>query len=287
MAFATRLFRIAISNNYYKSNNVQNDFDIEPTRSTASWMLERRVRMLRHSDGIELIWLSQGYDHPLELFKKKAAGILLSFVMSLKNRQALNLLELEAGYPTGEVYYLYNGYANTDLLHSNACMGKSDLVKIQEVKHYPTQPGWNVFAIIDIDLTHWVRTLPKQKEPLLREPITYKIKIQNRSTFWRYYFVDTKKRLNGPLGILSKGDASYFSAVKASTELPNTYCAESTVPMELCDQYERSFSLCKLDQSAAKNETILLEKLPYPTYDSLKKDRANTKKRYSDIVVYV
>lgn len=71
MAFATKLFRIAISNNYYKSNNVQNDFDIEPTFSTASWMVQRRVRMLRHSDGMELIWLSQDYDHPLELFKKR------------------------------------------------------------------------------------------------------------------------------------------------------------------------------------------------------------------------
>ncbi|MGI2262171.1 hypothetical protein ACRRVA_02590 [Candidatus Cardinium hertigii] len=287
MAFATKLFRIAISNNYYKSNNVQNDFDIEPTFSTASWMVQRRVRMLRHSDGIELIWLSQDYDHPLELFKKKAEGIILSFMMILKNNQALNLSELDAGYPTGEVYYLSNRYGNSDLLHNKPFMSRSDLVKIREVKHYPTQPGCNVFAMIDIDLTHWVHLLSKQKEPLFTKTIVYKIKIQNRSTFWRYYLVDTKKRLNGLLTILSKEDGSYFTAVKASTEFPNTYCAESTMAMELCDQYDRSFSLCKLDKSTEEHKTIVLEKLPYPTYDSLKKDKTNKKKLYSDIVVYV
>ena len=284
MAFATKLFRIVVSNSYYKSNNVQNDFDIEPIQATASWMAARRVRILRHSDGIELIWLSQDYDHPLELFKKKADGITLSFVMTLKNSQTLNLAELEAGYPTGQVYYLYNGHTDhNNLLHSKAFMGKSDLVKIQEVPHYPTGPGWNVFAMIDIDLTHWIHALQKDSRSVA--PITYTVRIQNRSTFWRYYLVDTQKRLNGTLGILSQGDASYFSEVKPSTKFPNTYCAESTIPMELCDQYDRSFSLCRLDKSVAKNETILLEKLPYPTYDSLKKD--NKKKLYSDIVVYV
>lgn len=286
MVFATKLFRIAISNHYYKSNNVRDDFDIEPTRSTGSWMAERRVRILRYSDGIALIWLSQDYDHPLELFKKKTDGITLSFVMTLKNSQALNLLELEVGYSTGQVYYLYNGHThNHNWLHSKPFMGSADLVKIQEVAHYPTQPGWNVFAMIDIDLTHWSYTVSKQKDSRFVEPITYSIKIQNRSTFWRYHLVDTQKRLNGPLSILSKGDTAYFSPVKASTELPHTYCAESTMPIELCDQYDHSFSLCKL--SGAKGETILLEKLPYPTYDSLKKDKDDKKKLYSDIVVYV
>lgn len=89
------------------------------------------------------------------------------------------------------------------------------------------------------------------------------------------------------LTILSKEDGSYFTAVKASTEFPNTYCAESTMAMELCDQYDRSFSLCKLDKSTEEHTTIVLEKLPYPTYDSLKKDKTNKKKLYSDIVVYV
>ncbi|WP_342265094.1 hypothetical protein [Cardinium endosymbiont of Philonthus spinipes] len=286
MAFTTKLFRITISNNYYKSNNACNDFDIEPTRSTASWMAARRVRMLRHLDGIELIWLSQDYDHPLELFQKKADGITLSFVMTLKNSQALNLLELESGYSTGQVYHLYNWHAHHhNWLHSKPFMGSVDLVKIEEVAHYPTGPGGNVFALIDIDLNHLGQAISKQKEPLFVEPITYTIKVQNRSTFWRYYLVDTNKRLGGSLGILSKGDASYFGKVKVSTEFPNTYCAESTMPMELCDQYDRSFSLCKL--GGEKGATILLEKLPYPTFDSLKKDKVNKKKHYSDIVVYV
>ncbi len=287
MAFTTKLFRIAISNDYYKSDHVRNDFDIEPTHATASWMAARRVRMLLcAADGIALIWLSQDYDHPLELFKKKADGITLSFVMTLKNTQVLNRSELEAGYATGQVYYLHNAHPHhNNWLHSQPFMGKADLVKIQEVVHYPTEPGWNVFAIIDIDLTHWMHTLSKQKNDLFAEPIVYKIKVRNRSTFWRYYVVDNKKRLSGPLRILSKGDASYFTEIKASTEFPNTYFAESTKPIELCDQYDRSFSLCKLDKSGS--ETILLEKLPYPTYDSLKKDRADQKKRYSDIVVYV
>lgn len=280
MAFTTKLFRIVISNHYYKSNNVRNDFHIEPTRSTASWMAARRVRMLRHADGIELIWLSQDYDHPLELFKKKADGVTLSFVVTLKNSQALNFLELEIGYPIGQVYYLHNGHTHHhNWLHSAPFMSKSDLVKIQEVAHYPS--GGSPFAMIDIDLVRWIHALSKQKDDLCVEPITYEIKVQNRSTFWRYYLVDTQKRLSGPLSILSKGDASYFSEVKVSTEFPNTYCAESTMPMELCDQYDRSFSLL----GGAKGETILLEKLPYPAYDSLKKDKE--KKRYSDIVVYV
>lgn len=198
-------------------------------------------------------------------------------MMILKNNQALNLSQLDAGYPTGEVYYLSNRYGNSDLLHNKPFMSRSDLVKIREVKHYPTQPGCNVFAMIDIDLTHWVHLLSKQKDPLFTKTIVYKIKIQNRSTFWRYYVVDTKKRLNGLLTILSKEDGSYFTAVKASTEFPNTYCAESTMAMELCDQYDRSFSLCKLDKSTEEHTTIVLEKLPYPTYDSLKKDKTNKK----------
>ncbi|TSJ80971.1 MAG: hypothetical protein NMK33_00275 [Candidatus Cardinium sp.] len=284
MAFITKLFRIAISNHYYKSNNARNDFDIAPTRSTASWMAARKVRILPHSDGIELIWLSQDYDDPLTLFKKKAEGITLSFVMTLKSGWLLNLLELEAAYPTGQVYYLYNGRTHDpNCLHSKTFMGSADLAGIQDVVHYPTEPGWNVFAIIDIDLTHWIDAL--QKGSLVGAPIVYKINIKNRATFWRYYVVDTKKQLSGALGILSKGDASYFSQVKACTELSDTYCAESTMPMELCDQYDRSFSLCKL--GGAKGETILLERLPYPSYDSLKQDKRNTKKHYSDIVVYV
>lgn len=283
MAFTTKLFRIVISNGYYKSNKPQNDFDIEPTKATASWMAARRVRLLGHPDGIELIWLSQDYDHPLALFKKKSAGITFSFVVTLKNSQLLNLAELEAGYSTGQVYYLHNGHTDHHLLHSKASMGKSDLVKIQDVPHYPTGPGWNVFAMIDIDLTRFVHALSDQKERTLVAPITYTIKIQNRATFWRYYFVDTNQQLGKALKILSKGDASYFGAVKALPECPNTYCVESTRPMELCDRYDRSFSLCTL--GGAKGETILLEKLPYPTYDALKKDKG--KKHYSDIVVYV
>ncbi|WP_419241499.1 hypothetical protein [Cardinium endosymbiont of Nabis limbatus] len=286
MAFTTKLFRIAISNDYYKSGNVQNDFAIQPTQSTAAWLTARRVRLLDHPDGIELIWLSQHYDDPLTLFQQKAEGITLSFVMTLKNSQALNLSELEAGYPTGAVYYLHNGHThNNHSLHRKTFMSSADLVKIQEVVHYPTEPGWNVFAMIDIDLAHWAHALSKQKDSRCPAPVTYAIKVKNRSTFWRYYVVDTKNQLNGPLGILSEGDPSYFSVVKASSELPNTYCAESTKPMELCDRYDRSFSLCKL--GGTKGETILIEKLPYPTYDSLKKDKSNTKKRYSDIVVYV
>ena len=285
MAFTTKLFRIAISNHYYKSNNAQNDFDIVPTRSTASWMAARRVRMLHHSYGIELIWLSQDYDDPLALFKRKAEGITLSFVMTLKNGALFNLLELEPGHSTGQVYYLHNGHTHDpNCLHSKAFMSSADLAKIQEVVHYPTEPGWNVFAIIDIELTHWMDALSKQKNSPVVPPIVYTIKMKNRATFWRYYVVDTKKQFDGALAILSKGDASYFSQVKASTESPHTYWAESTMPMELCDRYDRSFSLCKL--GGAKGETIL-EKLPYPSYDSLKQDKRNTKKRYSDIVVYV
>ncbi|WP_243018231.1 MULTISPECIES: hypothetical protein [Candidatus Cardinium] len=288
MAFTTKLFRIVVSNSYYKSNAIQNDFNIQPIRSTACWMAERKVRILDHPDGIELIWLSQGYDDPLALLKKKADGITLSFVMTLKNSQALNLAQLETGYSNGQVYYLYNGHAsNNHLLHSKAFMSESDLMKIQDVPHYPTEPGWNVFAMIDIDLTHCIHALSKQKNSLFAQPVTYRIKIQNRSTFWRYYLVDTKKRLSGSLTILSNGDDSYFSQVKPSTKFRDTYCAESTMPMELCDQYDRSFSLCVFDKNSPKGETILLEKLPYPTYDSLKKDGTGKKKLYSDIVVYV
>ncbi|WP_123663564.1 hypothetical protein [Candidatus Cardinium hertigii] len=289
MALYTKLFRIVIANSYYKSANIGNDFDIEPTPSTGSWMVQRKVRMLRHSDGIELIWFSENYDNPLALFKKKVEGVTISFIMSLKNSQALNRLELETGYPTGQVYYLHNRHDNNSnhLLHSKAFMGAADLVKISAVDHYPTHPGWDVFAMIDINLDLWLAKLSNPANNQLAAYSTYKIRIQNRSTFWRYYLIDTAKRLQGTLSILSKGDPSYFGEVKASTEFPNTYCAESTMPMALCDQYDHYFSLSEIDKSGEKNTKILLEMLPYPTHDSLKKDKSNKKKLYSDIVVYV
>lgn len=288
MAFTTKLFQIVISNNYYKSNNAGNDFGIVPAPSTVYWMEQRRVRMLYHSDGIELIWLSQNYDNPLELFKKKTDGIILSFVMMLKNNQALNFLELEAGHPTGQVYYLHNRHTNNnDLLHCQDFMSASDLVKIQEVVHYPTQPGWDVFGLIDIDLSHWANKLSRQENRLLEGFPIYKIKVQNRATFWRYYLVGTKQRLSGTLRILAQGDPTCFSSVKVAREFPNAYCAESITPLKLCDQYDHFFSLCKLDKSEEKKETVLLDKLPYPMPDSLKKDKTNKKKFYSDIVVYV
>lgn len=289
MAFSTKLFRIAISNNYYKSNNVKNDFDIEPIPSASSWMEQRQVRMLRHSDGIGLVWLSQNYDNPMELLRKKADGVVLSFVMTLKNTQALNLSELEAGHPTGQVYYLHNRHNNSDnSLHSKPFVSTSDMVKIKELGHYPTQPGWNVFALIDIDLSHWMGKLSKQKNMLFTGLNSYKIKVQNRSTFWRYYLVDTKQQLNGTLKISTKGsDIAYFGAVKPATALPNTYYAESTAPIAFCDQYDHFFSLSKFDKSGEKNEKILLERLPYPTYDAIRRDGSNKKKLYSDIVVYV
>lgn len=287
MPFITKLFRIVVSNGYYKSHSdLRNDFDIEPTALTASWMAQRGIRILDRPDGIELVWLSQGYDTPLELFKKKSEGVVLSFVMVLKNSRTLNLSDLESGYATGETYYLHNGYPN-NLMHSKASITKSDLVKVKDLPHYPTHPGPHVFALIDVDFSHWTRNVNKQKTNLFFDPVTYKIKIQNRATFWRYYLVDTKKRLNGVLQILSKGNDSYFTDVKVWDETPNTYCAESTMPIDLYDTYDHSFSLCSLDTSVAKNEITILEKLPYPTYDSLKKDGSNKKKLYSDIVVYV
>ncbi|TDG95291.1 hypothetical protein CCPUN_05450 [Cardinium endosymbiont of Culicoides punctatus] len=288
MAFVTKLFRIMISNRYYQVHNSENDFDIIPLPSTSSWMTQHQIRMLHYADGIELVWLSQNYDHPLELFKKKANGVTLSFVMTLKNTQTLNLSELEAGHPTGQVYYLHNRHDHNDnLLHGNAFISPLDLVKIKEVAHYPTQPGWNVFAIIDMDLSYWMRQLSKQKDIGVHN---YKIKIQNRSTFWRYYLVDTRNQLNGKCKILPKGDSNIFcfGAVKSSTELPNTYYATSTAPIAFCDKYDYFFSLATFDKSdTGKNEKILLEKLPYPTYDSIKRDKGDKKKLYSDIVVYV
>ena len=287
MAFSTKLFRVIISNNYYKSKS-SDDFYIQPTKPTERWMKRRKVCILNHQDGIELLWLSENYDNPLELFQTKVDGVTLSFVMTLKNNQLLNLSNLEVGHPTGQVYYLHNLHNNnSNLLHSKDFISKLDLFDIKNIVHYPTQPGWNIFAIIDINCNEWFHQLSKSTSSLFAGPKSYEIKIQNRSTFWRYYFIDTKKRLNGTIKILSKGDPSYFDKVKASKDLPNVYCIESINPIKLYDQYDWVFSLYEIDKNGTKSDKILLEQLPYPTYDSLKKDKKNKKKHYSDIVVYV
>ena len=290
MAFSTKLFRIVITNQYYKTDHVGDDFDIEPTVSTACWMEQRKIRLLNRAGGVELIWLSQHYDNPLELFKKKAAGVTLSFVMQLKNNKILNLSELEVGYATGQVYYLHNRRSNgSNILHGKAVMGISDLVKRQELAQNVSTPGKDVFAIIDIDLAHWMKQMAQQKNnELFSGFMTYGIKIQNRSTFWRYYLIDQQKRFNGILAIARQEEPSYFGQVVSSPTWPNTYCAESTVPIALYDQYDHIFSLHQLAPSGqGAHPTILLDKLPYPTSESLKKDKVNKKKLYSDIVVYV
>ena len=288
MAFSTKLFRIVITNHYYKTQT-RSDFEIQPLPSTKKWLDQRKVVVLNQIDGIELVWLSENYDNPLALFATKAQGITLSFVMSLKNNHVLNVSELEVGHLTGQVYHLHNGQTQQHLLHNGPFMNPSDLVAIKQVQSYPTEPGWNVFAMIDIDLATWLQQLDKDNSSLfadLNQP--YRINIQNRATFWRYYIVDTQKQLNKGIKVVSKLDRSYFGAAELSTDNPDLYCIASTTPIELYDQYDAFFSLCKPDDSeTTPGLKTLLEKLPFPTYDSLKKDRKNKKKYYNDIVVYV
>ncbi|MBX9890109.1 MAG: hypothetical protein K2X94_02480 [Amoebophilaceae bacterium] len=289
MAFSTKLFRIVITNHYYKTQT-RSDFEIQPLPSTKQWLDQRKVVVLNQIDGIELVWLSENYDNPLALFETKAQGITLSFVMTLKNNQVLNVSALEVGHLTGEVYRLHNGQSQQHLLHSGPFMSPSDLVATKQVKSYPTAPGWNVFAMIDIDLSIWLQQLSKANNSSLFTDLNqpYRINIQNRATFWRYYIVDTKKQLNKDIKVVSKLDSAYFGAAELSKDSPDLYCIASTTPIELYDQYDGFFSLCQpADTETTPGIKTLLEKLPFPTYDSLKKDGKNQKKYYNDIVVYV
>jgi len=287
MAFLTKIFKIVVSNSYY-SSVTSNDFEIQPTHPTKNWLNQRKIRIINHSDGIELVWLSENYDNPLELLQKKANHVTASFVMTLKNSQVLNVSELEVGQPMGKVYYFHNKHNKEDqLLHPNSFISEVDLVDIAQVQSYPNEPGWDIFAIIDIEMSRWFADLSRHKHTLFTPlTITYEIKIQNRATFWRYCVVDTQKQLNGKIKVESQGDVA-FEDVKFAKEPKDVYYIESTHPIPLYDRYDSFFSLCQIDKGETNDKKVLIEKLPYPTYDSLKKDKKNQKKYYSDIVVYV
>ncbi|MDD9139975.1 MAG: hypothetical protein NQ127_03575 [Candidatus Cardinium sp.] len=277
-----KIFQIVFINSYYKSHDLGHDFSIQPTASTISWMAKRNIRLLRYGSRIVLVWLVQHYDDPLELFKKKVEGLTISFIVTLQNSQLLNLSELEIGHPTGTVYYLHNRHPHKDhLLHSKTFIGATDLLEVQALAHEAlTQPGNAVWGMIDIDFSYWSAAVFKQQDL----PITYTIQVKNRATFWRYYFVDMTQQLKGELSVVASGTSASFAAVQHVPERLHTYWTESKAPIELYDHYAHSFALCKRDK---KNETIVVEKLPYPTPGTLTRGGSNKKKLYSDIVVYV
>ncbi len=290
MAFATKLFRIVVSNRYYKLKEQGGaDFDIQPIKASEAWMQHRNIRMLQHPDGIELVWLSELYDDPLALLKAKTEGITLSFVVTAKNGQLFNHSEIEVGYSKAKAYYFHNRHKHgSNLLHHDSFVNPLDLVDVHKIASYPTEPGWNVFGIIDIDCASWIAQCEKNNNTLFADVTPYEIKLKNRSTFWRYYVIDTGKQLKLPIKVVASGEhTSCFGEAQASVETPGAYCIESIKPIELCDQYDFFFSLCTVDKSKTKQEKVEIEKLPCPAYDSLRQDKSNHQKNYSDIVVYV
>jgi hypothetical protein len=290
MAFATKLFRIVVSNCYYKLKEQGGaDFNIQPIKASETWMKHRKMRMLQHPDGIELVWLSELYDDPLALLKSKTEGITLSFVLTAKNGRLFNHSEVEVGYPKAKSYYFHNRHKHgSNLLHHDSFVSQSDLLDVHKIASYPTEPGWNVFGIIDIDLASWITQCEKNNKSFSADAIPYEIKLKNRSTFWRYHVIDTKKQLKLPIKVVASGeDTSCFGEARASVETAGTYCIESTKPIGLYDRYDFFFSLCTVDKSKTKQEKVAIEKLPCPAHDSLRQDKSNHQKNYSDIVVYI
>lgn len=292
MAFATKLFRIVLSNSYYQlPGRAVADFDIQPLSATAAWMRLRKIRMLHHADGVELVWLSEQYDEPLALLKSKAEGITLSFVLTAKNDDVFNYSELEVGYPQSKAYYFHNRHKHgSNWLHGDAFVKESDLMDVQAIAHYPTEPGWNAFGIVDIDFATWIdRCAKKGKKAFQAVVPPYEINIKNRSTIWRYCLIDSNNQLKAPIKVVAHGgtDAACFGAAQASAETPGTYWVASSAPIGLADRYDFFFSLCTATQSKTEPEKTVVERLPYPSHDVLSKNKANQKQYHSDVVVCI
>lgn len=284
MAFILNIFRINILNSFYKSQTIKDDFDIIPTKQTKRWFEDRKLRLVRQPNSIDVIWLADNYDNPLQVFKEKAKDVTLSFIMALNNKKMFNLFDLESGYATNQVYYFHNHQDHRkNLLHKSTYVSHTDLVDIKEINTYPEELGGDILAVIDIDLNRWAALDHKQYSIL--EPYQYQIHIQSRSTIWRYCFVDPQQKLNTMIKILDKNGTSHFKNVKIAKDDPITYTIESTKPMQFHDRYEHIFSLYQGDNSNMEAKKVLKE-LPYPSFNDIKKDK-NNKKYYSDIVIQI
>ena len=284
MAFILNIFRINILNSFYKSQTIKDDFDMIPTKQTKRWFEERNLRLVRQPNSIDVIWLADNHDNPLQVFREKSKDITLSFIMTLNNKKMFNLFDLESGYATNQVYYFHNHQDHRkNLLHKSTYVSCTDLVDIKEVNTYPEELGDDILAVIDIDLNQWA-ALDHKKYSIL-EHYQYQIHIQSRSTIWRYYFVDPQQKLNTMIKILDRNGTSHFKNVKIAKEDPITYTMESTKPMPFHDQYEYIFSLYQSDDSNMEAKKVL-KTLPYPGSDDIKRDK-NNKKYYSDIVIQI
>ena len=289
MAFILNIFSITILNNFYKSKSSK-DFEIVPTLNTQKWFNKQKVRVVKQPNTISLIWLAENYDNPLDTFQQKTQEVTWSFIMTLNNKTMFNLFDLETGYTTKQVYYFHNRHKHDQkTLHQDEYVSPMDLVNISDVTNYPKTLGFDVFAIIDIDLAQWAKMEQQanQNTRSLLTPYPYEIHIQSRPTFWRYHFIDSHKKLNKTIKILDQDGISYFNEAKVSTDNPTMYSIEAHQPIRFCDQYDYYFSLYKSDTDEDTKEKILLEHLPYPKYDSIKQDKHNKKIYYSDIVVHI
>ncbi|MHB9148091.1 MAG: hypothetical protein ACYC2U_06870 [Candidatus Amoebophilus sp.] len=282
MAFALKLLRINIYNSYY-SNQVDNSFHLVADETTQQLMDYHRMRLNEYEGGYEIIWLTNKFDDPLQVFQDKIAGSHLNFYFILRNPYAINfsLLNPEQGY----IYYFSNTN-NSENLHKQAYVAEEDKVPFSTSIHSIGKPFPNAFGIIHIQLAN----LCNKKLSIEKLPVQYNIKIKARETIWRYHIIDVQEHIKSPMKVVIDEDDSYF-IYKGTPENKHIHVYESKKPLTLSDKPSQKFSLKmiskKTTKKTANTEETLLERLPLPDTHLLENNVEKGGIFYSNIVVYV
>ena len=280
MTFAHKIFNINIYNTYY-SRGACNDFTVAPDEATQQWMRRYRMKLLTRPATFELIWLTAGFTNPLQLFREKMYERQLSFHLALKNPHSISYSSLSID--KARTYYFSNKYGST-LLHPQEYVTEDDKVDIRPLTMHYHKIEHTYFGKIDIQLNALCKSPHFIEEKL---PVKYAIHIKAKETMLRYHFVDKENRINDTTKVVFNNNDTYFEFKRRKEQGgSHTKVYESTKPLALTDKPQNFLSLRNYDKNTLTVPAeILLEKLPWPSANTLKKDTEN--KLYSDIVINV